>query len=87
MRLEGQPEYILNYIMNKRATIASDIPRHDVVQSWELQRSFIPRVSKEWNLIPKEIRELSPKKFKKKLRKHLSQCPARVDIGISRSEK
>ena len=72
MRLEGQPEYILNYIMNKRATIASDIPRHDVVQSWELQRSFIPRASKEWNLIPKEIRELQPKKFKKELRKHLS---------------
>ena len=31
----------------------------------------IPRASKEWNLIPKEIRELPPRKFKKELRKYL----------------
>ena len=71
MRLERQPEYLINFMMNKRASTASDIPRHDTVQSWELQRSFIPRASKEWNLIPKEIRELPPRKFKKELRKYL----------------
>ena len=73
MRLEGQPEYVLNYTMHKRATLSSDIPRHDVIQSWDLQRSFIPRASKDWNLIPKEIRELPPRRFKKGLRKYLNE--------------
>ena len=71
IRTEQQPKYLLNLIMNERATVSSKIPNYEAIQSTDLKNSFISRATTEWNKLPQEIRETPPKKFKKALTKHL----------------
>ena len=71
IRLGNQPEYLAGLVKHSRATVSSRIPQYETIQSPDLKSSFIPRAINEWNILPDDIRELPPNKFKKGLTKYL----------------
>ena len=71
IRLGNQPEYLAGLVKHSRATVSSRIPQYETIQSPDLKSSFIPRAINEWNILPDDIRELPPNKFKKGLIKYL----------------
>ena len=77
IRTEQQPSYLRNQVMNDRAKVSSKIPQYEQVQTADLKNSFISRATTDWNKLPQDLRELSPKKFKKALIIHLRSMEPR----------
>lgn len=71
IRLNGSSKHIWKYIMNNRSQISGTIPTYETTQILALSRSFIPRATRDWNELPREVRCSLPSEFKSTLKTHL----------------
>ena len=67
MRTSKSTPYFERWLNTKRTPAQSKLPEYETSQSILLKKSFLPRTTKLWNLIPEEIRMMEQRLLKTSL--------------------